>query len=133
MASPIASPQNVVSMGIMDPPPSWGEWFAIALPLCIVLDLVIWGFLLMIYRPTEMNATPPELFSHMAETNFNGKQIYIILVSFLTIGLWCFESAIDDIVGDMGTIAVIPIVAFFGAGILTKDDWNSMLWSGTLF
>ncbi|KAJ3309189.1 low-affinity phosphate transporter [Boothiomyces sp. JEL0838] len=129
MASPIASPQNVVSMGIMDPPPSWGEWFAIALPLCIVLDLVIWGFLLMIYRPTEMNATPPELFSHMAETNFNGKQIYIILVSFLTIGLWCFESAIDDIVGDMGTIAVIPIVAFFGAGILTKDDWNSMLWS----
>ncbi|KAH6582944.1 hypothetical protein BASA60_001693 [Batrachochytrium salamandrivorans] len=36
---------------------------------------------------------------------------------------------IEGIVGDMGVIAIIPIVAFYGIGILTKDDWNSMLWS----
>ncbi|KAI8896582.1 SPX domain-containing protein, partial [Globomyces pollinis-pini] len=130
MASPIASPQNVISMGIMNPPPSWGEWFIIALPICIVLDLLIWGLLLLMYRPTEMNATPAELFSNpMNENKFSYKQYYIIFVSVATIFLWCIQASIEEYVGDMGTVAILPIVAFYGAGILTKDDWNSMLWS----
>jgi anion transporter len=133
MASPIASPQNAIAMGIMNPAPSWVEWFAIALPICVVLDLAIWGVLLLVYRPTELSVAPPELFlSHGGNEKFNGKQIYIMCVCVFTILLWCFESAIEGIVGDMGLIAIIPIVAFYGAGILTKDDWNSMLWSGIL-
>jgi di/tricarboxylate transporter len=134
MASPIASPQNAIAMGIMNPAPSWAEWFAIALPICVVLDLCIWAVLLLIYRPTDMNVAPPELFAHHpGDRKFNGKQIYIMCVSAFTILLWCFESAIENIVGDMGLIAIIPIIAFYGAGILTKDDWNSMLWSGCLY
>ena len=29
----------------------------------------------------------------------------------------------------MGTIAIIPIVLFFGTGILTKEDFNNFLWT----
>lgn len=132
MASPIASPQNAISMGIMVPPPSWAEWFLIALPICVCLDLCIWALLLLVYRPEEMAIVPPEMTTHRTDRDFNLKQYYIIFISLLTIFLWCVESTIEGFVGDMGVIAILPIVAFFGFGILTKDDWNSMLWSGIL-
>ena len=35
MASPIASPQNMIAIGAMEPQPSWGEWFVVALPVCV--------------------------------------------------------------------------------------------------
>jgi di/tricarboxylate transporter len=131
MASPIASPQNVVSIGIMNPSPSWLQWFVIAIPVCIVLDLCIWAILLVVYRPTELSIAPPELYSNrFTGEKMTGKQYYVIAITVFTIFLWCIESTIEPFVGDMGIIAVVPLVAFFGFGILTKDDWNSMLWSG---
>jgi phosphate transporter len=128
MASPIASPQNVISMGIMSPPPSWLEWFLIAIPVCVILDLGIWGVLLMVYKPGVVGVTPPEM--SVERESLTMKQYWIIAVSVGTIILWCAESFIESVVGDMGVIALIPIIAFYGVGILTKDDWNSMLWSG---
>ncbi|KAJ3042661.1 low-affinity phosphate transporter [Rhizophlyctis rosea] len=132
MASPIASPQNIIAMGTIDPPPSWLDWFTIALPVVVTIDLMIWGLLLAVYRPKETEGTaPPEIFSrsHFKDHPLTKTQVYILLVSALTIGLWCAESKLEGWVGDMGIIAIVPIVAFFGTGILTKDDWNSMLWS----
>ncbi|KAI8922118.1 SPX domain-containing protein [Powellomyces hirtus] len=132
MASPISSPQNIIAIGTMDPPPSWPQFFAVSLPLVIVMDILIWCILLAIYRPSaSAGSAPPELFGHsyFAEHPLDRKQWYIIAVSFLTIILWCAESALEDYVGDMGVIAIVPIVAFYGVGLLTKDDWNSMLWS----
>ena len=129
MASPIASPQNVIAMGIMNPPPSWLQWFVIAIPVCIVTDLFIWSLLIMIFRPSDSSVAPPEMYSHRNTDKFNSKQYFILAITAITILLWCFESIIEPIVGDMGIIAIFPMVAFFGFGILTKDDWNSMLWS----
>jgi anion transporter len=128
MASPISSPQNVVAMGNMHPPPSWFQWFAVSIPVCIVLDLLIWGVLLAVYRP-ERGASVPEIQYHSHLTKFNGTQYFVIGVSVLTIVLWCIESSIEVFIGDMGVIAILPILAFYSTGILKKDDWNSMLWS----
>ncbi|KAI8905062.1 SPX domain-containing protein [Gorgonomyces haynaldii] len=132
MASPIASPQNIIAVGTMSPSPSWIEWFAIALPVCLVLDLAIWALLLLIYRPHQ-EIVPPELYGSHTPKPWNGTQLFVIGVSVLTIVLWCLESTMEGIFGDMGVIAIIPIVFFYGFGILTKDDWNSMLWSGDPF
>lgn len=38
----------------------------------------------------------------------------------VTIGLWCIEHTIEEYVGDMGIIAIIPIIAFFSTGVLKK-------------
>ena len=51
MASPIASPQNVVALQNMHPTPSWGEWFFVALPVCVLCVLAIWMILLVVYKP----------------------------------------------------------------------------------
>jgi di/tricarboxylate transporter len=46
-------------------------------------------------------------------------------VGFVTIGtiaLWCVaqQDAVRDFFGDMGVIALLPVVLFFGTGILKK-------------
>lgn len=109
----------------MNPPPTWPEWFLIAIPMCIVIDLAIWALLLLIYRPGE-HASPPELYSnqHNKEREFNATQIYVLLVTFITIILWCAAGALEQYIGDMGVIAIIPIVCFYGAGVLTKDGFQ---------
>jgi len=38
----------------------------------------------------------------------------------MTIALWCMEKSMEGWVGDMGIIAIIPLLAFFGTGILSK-------------
>ena len=47
MALTTASPQNMIAIGAMEPQPSWGEWFVVALPVCVLALLLIWVFLLI--------------------------------------------------------------------------------------
>ncbi|KAL7754126.1 low-affinity phosphate transporter [Sorochytrium milnesiophthora] len=127
MASPISSPQNVIAIENMEPAPSWIEWFAIAIPLSIIANLITWMILLVVYSPHV--STPEILPLRATGDKLSGKQIFILLVTGLTILLWCLESSIEGIVGDMGVIAIFPIVVFFGFGILTKEDFNNFLWT----
>ena len=130
MASPISSPQNIIAMGNMNPPVSWLQWFTIAIPICVIADLIIWGIILLVYNPGPSRTAPPEIFasSHKA-VPWNGTQIFVMTVTILTIVLWCAENALESVVGDMGVIAIIPMVTFFGTGVLTKDDFNNFLWT----
>src|SRR5439155_13858467 len=56
-------------------------------------------------------------------------QIYVILVTIMTIVLWCIEKRLENFFGDMGIIAIVPLALFFGTGILTKEDFNNFLWT----
>ncbi|KAI8853293.1 SPX domain-containing protein [Chytridium lagenaria] len=137
MASPISSPQNIIATDQMSPPITWFQWFAIALPVCAVIDFAIWVLLLLIYRPGaargDTTVDPPEAFPHkanyFADNPITPTQWYILGVTALTIGLWCVAENVKWFVGDMGIIAIFPIVAFYGTGVLSKDDWNSQLWT----
>jgi phosphate transporter len=127
MASPISSPQNIIAIGNMSPKPSWLEWFAITIPVCVVGILIVWALLLFIYRPNQHSNT----INHVRynSESFNTTQYFVCFITILTIILWCLESQIENLVGDMGVIAILPLVAFFGFGILSKDDFNNFLWT----
>ena len=56
-------------------------------------------------------------------------QVTVVVVSLITVALWCVNTALQDVVGDQGIVAIIPLAVFFGTGILTKDDFNSFLWN----
>jgi phosphate transporter len=130
MASPISSPQNIVALGNMTPAVSWLQWFMITLPCCIIIDLMIFALLLFVFEPAKGNRPhPPELFSSTERWESNPNQRFVMIVCFVTILLWCFESKLENLVGDMGVIAILPMVLFFGTGILTKDDFNNFLWT----
>lgn len=126
MASPIASPQNIIALEHMDPQPSWLTWFFVTLPVCFISITLIWLLLLVTFQPGKGTTIIPV---RAVKERFTGVHWFICLVSLATILLWCVTHQIDSIVGDMGVVALIPLVLFFGTGILTKEDFNNFLWT----
>ncbi|KAJ2768534.1 low-affinity phosphate transporter, partial [Coemansia nantahalensis] len=128
MASPISSPQNIIAIDTMHPAPSWLEWFAVSLPVCLVCDVAIWLLLLAVYRPTR--STPRIHQARFTSERLNRRQIYVCAVAVGTILLWCFESSLAWVFGDMGIVAIIPLVLLFGfPKVLSKEDFNNFLWT----
>lgn len=126
MASPISSPQNVISMNYLKPyGVGWGQFFAVALPTGILSMLCAWGIMCFTFK---FHKTRLQKFTPI-RTGFTLKQYFVIVVCVGTILLWCVESKIEGAFGSSGQIAVIPIVLFFGTGLLSTHDLNSFPWS----
>jgi phosphate transporter len=54
LTSPISSPQNIFAISLMaqgKSPPNWLHWFAVALPVAVVINVLIWLLLLAVYQP----------------------------------------------------------------------------------
>ncbi|PKI85360.1 Pho91p [Malassezia vespertilionis] len=124
--SPIASPQNLIALEYMEEPIGWLQWFAITIPVSGLSLLALWALLLWNFG-TGNNI----LIKRIPEPNepFQRTQWFISAVCLGTIVLWCLERSIEWIVGDMAVIAILPLVLFFGTGILTKEDFNNFLWT----
>ncbi|GAA5961781.1 hypothetical protein JCM3765_004069 [Sporobolomyces pararoseus] len=126
MASPISSPQNLIALEYMNPPISWLGWFAVSIPVALICVVLIWLLLLWSYRtgrnvvinPVRVNKEP-----------WTGTQYFVAGVTLATIALWCVESKLSWLFGDMGIIAILPIVMFYGTGILRKADFDHSPWS----
>lgn len=127
MALPIASPQNMIAIGAMQPPPSWGEWFTITTPICILSLVLIWAFLLMTFKVDRRMVKLVTI--RMLDDKFTATQWYVVIVSLGTIILWCFASRLTGIFGEMGIIALLPVVLFFGPGLLSTEDFNNYPWN----
>ncbi|PRP84675.1 hypothetical protein PROFUN_07925 [Planoprotostelium fungivorum] len=126
MASPIASPQNLFALEAMvEPKPGWLQWFAVALPIVILSLFTTWSVLMLVYRPWGTKIIP----IRPGNETFDWKHYFIMGTTLLVIALWCFEKKLEEYVGDMGVLAIVPVIAFFGTGILSKDDFNSFLWT----
>ncbi|SCU96930.1 LADA_0H03532g1_1 [Lachancea dasiensis] len=126
MASPISSPQNIIAMNYLKPyGVGWGQFFAVALPSSILAMLLIWVLLILTFK---INDVELKKYTPIKE-NFTLKQYYVIVVCLGTIILWCVESKIEDTFGASGEIAVIPLVLFFGTGMLSTQDINNFPWS----
>lgn len=107
----------------MDPPLDWASWFAVALPVSIISIFLIWLLLLVSYRPSRSPDGEGEIEIRTirpVREAFTVKQYWVTFVCLVTIALWCIEHEIEDFIGDMGVIAIIPIVAFFATGVLKK-------------
>ncbi|EUC64788.1 transporter, divalent anion:Na+ symporter (DASS) family protein, partial [Rhizoctonia solani AG-3 Rhs1AP] len=130
-SSPISSPQNLITLQYMDPPLDWLQWFAVAIPVSAITIFVVWLLLLVSYRPsyapdgTELRIRP----IRPTKESFTLKQYWVSIVCLVTIALWCVAHQIDHIFGDMGVIAIIPIVAFFSTNVLKKEDFEQFLWT----
>ncbi|TBU27768.1 Sodium/sulfate symporter [Dichomitus squalens] len=131
-SSPISSPQNLIAIGQMEPPLDWGSWFAVSLPVSAISIVLIWLLLLAAYRPARSPTGDGDITIkpiRPARERFSAKQWWVTFVCLLTIALWCVAHSIQEYIGDMGVIAIIPIVAFFSTGVLKKDDFEQFLWS----
>lgn len=126
MPSPIASPQNIVAMEYLTPyGVGWGQWLAIALPVSIISMLLIWLLLILTFK---VNTAKVMKYKPIKE-KLTIKQWYVIVIFIGTIILWCVETQIEHEFGSAGLIAVIPMVLFFGTGLLSTADVNNFPWS----
>lgn len=107
----------------MDPRLDWGSWFIVSIPVSAVSIVLIWLLLLASYRPSIL-ADGEELQEikpiRPAKEPFTLKQYWVTFVCIFTIGLWVMAHKLESVFGDMGIIAIIPIVAFFSTGVLRK-------------
>ncbi|AAS53999.2 AFR628Cp [Eremothecium gossypii ATCC 10895] len=126
MASPISSPQNVISMDYLkEYNVGWGQFFAVSLPTCVISLALVWLLLIFTFK---INTTTLKAYKPIKD-GFTLKQYFIIAVSLATILLWCVLSRIEGTFGSAGQIAVIPLVLFFGSGLLSTQDINNFPWS----
>lgn len=113
----------------MDPSLDWLGWFAVSIPVSGVSIILIWLLLLASFNPGKTIDGEDLTIKPIRPTRerFTAKQYYVSFVCILTIGLWCFEHKLEYLVGDMGIIAIIPILAFFGTGVLKKVSPSYLL------
>lgn len=132
MASPIASPQNILALQNMDPVPSWVEWFVVSLPVSLLSIVGIWLWLCL---STPITREAREVMQHVNTHNsaagleFKAVHYFILITTVVTILLWCFSHQLEPIVGDMGVLALVPIVLLFGSNVLSGADFNNFLWT----
>lgn len=107
----------------MDPKLDWGSWFVVALPVSAVSIFLIWLLLLVSYQPARSPDGEGDIEIKLIRPTrepFTAKQYWVTFVCLVTITLWCIAHTIEDWIGDMGVIALIPVVAFFSTGVLKK-------------
>ena len=126
MLSPIASPQNIVALDNMSPAPTWGQWFFVVIPVGVVSILMIWVLLLMTFQPGKGTTIVP---IRTVREEFTAGQWFVSFICIATIALWCASHQLESTFGDMGVIAIIPMLLFFGTGVLTKEDFNNFPWT----
>lgn len=135
MASPISSPQNLFAIEYT--PIGWIPWFIVSVPLCITLNLLIWMWLVYCYQlPANTNSMAVAWAIQRDRPSSNDpwtdEQYFVVIVSVGVVILWCASVGLSSITGEMGILAIVPLVLFFGTGILSIQDLNNFLWSVVL-
>lgn len=123
--SPISSPQSAVALGLLtgDNIISFQTWVLIAIPQCAVMVVCFYLALLILYQPHRYVLPPLPQFSE----KFSWPHWVVIVTLFVTVAIWSFHG-LQDLFGSAGIVAVIPILVFFGSGILKKEDFNNLPW-----
>jgi len=132
MASPIASPQNVIAVSALHNAGialSFYEWCIFAVPFCTIGLGIVWGILRLGFKTRLPHGIDSSGFSVVALPKLGALHAFIIGTVLATVALWCVFDSIAFIFGNMGIIALLPIVLFHGTGVLTLVEFNSMPWN----
>lgn len=124
IATPIGSPPNAILLSYLELDgiaPSFGVWVLLAAPLLVGL-LALLLVLLVRRFPTQMTAIT---LDREAAPPFGRAQLLVVVVLALTIAGWLFGAAVSL---TTGTVALLPVVVLFGAGVLRTEDLRALPW-----
>ncbi|KAG5474883.1 hypothetical protein LSCM4_04062 [Leishmania orientalis] len=129
MLSPIASPQNAVAISVLSfYNVSFAQWVGVALPIVLFSVFAAWAAVLIVWLPfADVPYIPLQVVNKAAEEQVSSAtRVVVLVVSAITITLWILPANL--FFGDTGIVALIPIVVFFGIGILSKEDFSTLSW-----
>ena len=129
MATPVGTPPNSIvrdrlaSSGIDI---TFQHWMVLALPVTLILFFFAYFLLYYAFKP-KLKELPLHI---KCEEGFDIKQKYIVFIFILTVFFWVTSSYSwnKDLFQSSGIIALIPVIAFFGVGILKKYDLQKLNW-----
>eukprot|EP00658_Telonema_sp_P-2_P054838 TRINITY_DN43612_c0_g2_i2.p1 TRINITY_DN43612_c0_g2~~TRINITY_DN43612_c0_g2_i2.p1 ORF type:complete len:492 (+),score=92.30 TRINITY_DN43612_c0_g2_i2:109-1584(+) len=129
MVTPIASPQNLIAVlqiRNVKGSVSFAEWTGFALPSCLVVLGLCWIILRNMFKT---NLPCGIEFRQEAPPPVSKKEIFVGGVVGATIVMWILFDPLKSTFGNIGIIAVIPVVIFFGFDLLTKEDFDKLPWN----
>jgi phosphate transporter len=132
MVSPISSPQNLIisinaQISEKEPAPGWLEWLAFATPTAWISLGLICLVLRFVYPCSA--PLPESCVLKASGSGWTRKQYFVSAVAFLTVALWMFSEPLKPFIGGMGPISIVPLIIYFGTGILGKEDFNGFQWN----
>lgn len=130
MATLISSPQNTLAAAALSKigvDISFAKWLFFGTPVAFFLVLVQWFYLCFIFVKSERS--PLTLTGNKkAKDPWSIHHTMASIVSVVTIGMWTLSDKLPFL-GHNGIAALIPVVWFFGTGVLTLNEFNSFKWS----
>lgn len=124
-ASPISSPQSAVALGLLTGKNniSFLKWLLVALPQCGVMVALFYVAFSFLYKP-HRHILPP---LPRSSEKFSWAHYVTVFTLFVTVLIWS-DHQLESYFGSEGVVAVIPVLIFFGTGILKKEDFNNLPW-----
>ena len=124
LATPVSSPPNAIVMRYLEAEgiaPSFSAWMALGMPILLVLQLV-----LLVYLGRRFPSGVAEVpYDEEPAPPTEGPQILVLLVFALTVAGWVFAGSLEL---TAGTVALLPVVVFFGTNLLRTSDLRAMPW-----
>jgi len=131
MPTSIASPQNILALSyIQNNSPtriSFLQWVYFGVPSSVLLTFCEWVYLVYRFKPQRSQINIAE-----GEADYPGwsiKHTFACFITILTIALWTLNESFSSVLGSVGITSLIPVVCFFGSGMLTVTDFHSVRWS----
>lgn len=124
LGTPIGTPPNAVAVQFMresGTAPSFAGWMAMAAPMLVILLCVAWGLLVYLHPARTDHITLPEHESLPSSAASRA----VVLVTVLTVAGWLGSSVLGV---STGTVALVPVVIFFGTGLLDTRDFRQLPW-----
>ncbi|KAJ6233173.1 low-affinity phosphate transporter pho91 [Anaeramoeba flamelloides] len=127
----IASPQNAIAIKVVkqiskhEMSIGFINWMGFGIPCSIVICTLVYLWILYVF-PTKLKEIHLDIEK---EPEMTKDQYIIVITTIVTVLLMCVNSSIDKYVGDIGITALIPLVVFFGLGLLETQDLGELSWS----
>lgn len=130
IGTPIGSPPNAIAIGFLDQAGihlSFFSWMLRGLPIAALLTLVAWAVLLRLFRPrtkyVRVDLTDPDPDQRHA---LDGRSRFILVMFLVVVALW-LTTEIHGV--PAAVVSLVPLVAFFGFGLLDHDDFRDLGWN----
>ncbi|MBU1950001.1 MAG: SLC13 family permease [Candidatus Eisenbacteria bacterium] len=125
MGTPIGTPPNAIAIQYMQKAgiaPSFLKWMILGVPSVIGMLVIMWFVIMFFFRGTSKGIV--QEFKPL-KTVYSRRAKLVIAISLVTVALWITEP-IHKL--SSGTVALIPVLLFFGVGFLKINDLRALSW-----
>ena len=134
MVSPISSPQNAYAFHLVQGTRlavSWSRWVGVSIPIALATILFSWLVICLAFglfsQSIDMSCDQDR--SDPGDGSRRRNIALAAAIALVTIAGWIAEPYGESVVGSLAIVALFPVVALFGLGVLSASDFARLPWS----